>query len=198
VLYNDRFAGFNSHARLEGSHAFLSPSNYHWLNYPDEKLIERLRTVEAAARGTELHEVAARCIKHGIRLDPFQEDHDTLALYVNESLEFGMRPEQTLFYSFNCYGTADAIGFNPDLAFLRIHDLKTGVSKASEMQLYIYAGLFCLEYEYRPFEIDGELRIYQNGESFVYPIDAERLAFVYDRIQTAHRVIEAKRNGGMR
>lgn len=29
---------FKKHSELEGKHAFLSPSGYHWINYDDEKL----------------------------------------------------------------------------------------------------------------------------------------------------------------
>ena len=29
---------FNDHWNLEGQHAFLSASKYHWINYDDEKL----------------------------------------------------------------------------------------------------------------------------------------------------------------
>ena len=40
---------FNDHSRLEGAHAFLSASKYHWVNYDDAKLIESYRTAQAAA-----------------------------------------------------------------------------------------------------------------------------------------------------
>ena len=30
---------FNKHSDLEGCHAFLSASKYHWINYDDEKLV---------------------------------------------------------------------------------------------------------------------------------------------------------------
>ena len=41
-----------------------------------------------------------------------------------------------LYYSENCFGTADVISFNDDL--LRIHDLKTGAVPARMEQLFIY------------------------------------------------------------
>lgn len=194
MLSNERFSGFNTHPKLEGSHAFLSPSTPHWLRYTEDKLIERLRTAEAAAAGTRLHETAARNIFDGIEL---KEDgrYPGLAAYVNDAIEFGMTPEQMLFYSINCYGTADAIGFDMDELFLRIHDLKTGVTKASEDQLYVYAGLFCLEYGFKPFEIQGELRIYQGDEVHVYEIDRGYLAGVYDKIRTSDETIELRRGG---
>ena len=71
-----------------------------------------------------------------------------------------------LFYSDNCFGTADAICFRD--GFLRIHDLKTGVTPAHMEQLLVYAALFCLEYVIKPSDIDSELRIYQGGNIEVY------------------------------
>lgn len=195
MLYDERFAGFNSHPRLEGTHAVLSPSSPAWLRYDRERLIERLSTIQAAALGTELHETAARNIKRRIRLMP-HDDWPVLDLYVNDAIEYGLIPEQMLFYSANCYGTADAIGFEQYIdheqydGFLRVHDLKTGNSKATMDQLYIYAGLFCREYGYRPFRINGELRIYQGDKVFVEPIDRTYLSFVYDRIKWGDDTIE--------
>jgi hypothetical protein len=195
VLYDERFAGFNSHPRLEGTHAVLSPSSPAWLRYDRERLIERLSTIQAAALGTELHETAARNIKRRIRLMP-HDDWPVLDLYVNDAIEYGLVPEQMLFYSGNCYGTADTIGFEQYIdheqydGFLRIHDLKTGSSKATMDQLYIYAGLFCREYDYKPFRINGELRIYQGDKVFVEPIDRTYLSFVYDRIKWGDDTIE--------
>ena len=47
---------FNKHFNLEGKHAFLSPSKYHWINYDDEKLIAAYCNFRAAQKGTELHD----------------------------------------------------------------------------------------------------------------------------------------------
>ena len=200
MLSNGRFSGFNTHYKLEGSHALLSPSNYHWLNYSEDKLIERLRTVEAAAMGTRLHAWAAEAISLG-RIQP--DDGDMLSAYINDALKYGLKPEQLLFYSMNCFGTADAIGFEPYVnhdafaGFLRVHDFKSGTSKTSPDQLYVYAGIFCLEYDFRPFEIEGELSIYQVGQDVrVYEIDRSHLAWVYDKIRTSNDLIEQRRNGG--
>lgn len=191
---------FNSHPKLDGTHAILSPSSYHWLNYDEEKLIARLRTVEAAALGTRKHEWAAEAILLG-RRQP--EDHDILSAYINDALDLGMIPEQMLFYSINCYGTADTIGFEPYVAdhefdgFLRIHDYKSGVAPTSEKQLYVYAGLFCHEYGYKPFRIEGELRIYQGEEVRCFEIDRLFLAQVYDKISSSDGTIEQHRVGGL-
>ena len=59
---------FNKHFGLEGKHAFLSASQYHWLNYTDDKLVDRYYTWKAAERGTRLHSIAADLITEGIKL----------------------------------------------------------------------------------------------------------------------------------
>ncbi len=140
---------FNEHSDLAGKHAFLSPSNYHWINYTDEKLHERYTASRAAQRGTELHALAHSAIELGVK---FPEDDKTLSLYVNDAIGFKMTVEQALYYSDNCYGHADTLCFRQDM--LRIHDLKTGIIGASEHQLEVYAALFYLEYILTPFEIE--------------------------------------------
>lgn len=198
MLSERRFGGFNSHPKLEGSHAVLSASNYHWLNDSEEKLLARLRNAQAAAMGTRLHAWAAETISLG-RMQP--EDGDILSVYVNDAITFGLLPEQLLFYSMHAYGTADAIGFEEYFGheqyagFLRINDYKSGVSKTSVLQLYIYAGFFCLEYGFRPFEIDGELRIYQGDEVRIYELDHDRLARTYDKIRSSNITVERERAG---
>ena len=150
---------FNDHGGLVGCHAFLGASQWHWVNYDDEKLIKRYNTYMAAQKGTELHDFAASAIKLRQRL---KGSSTTLALYVNDAIGFNMTPEQVLFYSENCFGTADSISFRDN--FLRIHDLKTGEIEAHMEQLEIYAALFCLEYNVDPNTIGIELRIYQSNE----------------------------------
>lgn len=150
---------FNDHSKLKGMHAFLSASKYHWINYDEEKLVETYSRHLAAQRGTILHDFAAQCITLGQKLP---KSSKTLNKYVNDAIGYKMMPEQVLFYSENCFGTADAISFRDNL--LRIHDLKTGESKTHMEQLMVYAALFCLEYGIKPEEIDMELRIYQNDE----------------------------------
>lgn len=131
---------FNRHFELEGLHAFLGPSKYHWLNYSEEKMADSYLNFLAAQRGTELHAFAAQCIRLGQKLPKSQK---TLNMYVNDAIGFRMTPEQPLFYSENCFGTADAISFRKDI--LRIHDYKSGAIPAHIEQLEIYAALFCLE-----------------------------------------------------
>lgn len=153
---------FNEHFRLKDKHSFMSPSSHSWVNYDEQKMDARIHASFAARRGTDLHDVAQRLIKLGVKLPDTQE---TINAYVNDCIGFRMTPEQTLYYSDNCFGTADAIGFRQNK--LRIFDLKTGINKTSMMQLLVYAALFCLEYDFKPTVIEVELRIYQNDEIYV-------------------------------
>lgn len=149
---------FNKHSNLEGRHAFLGASKYSWLNYDSEKLCESYRSMQARQRGTILHDFASQCIKLGQKLPA---SHKTLNMFVNDAIGYRMESEQILYFSDNCFGTADAISYKDKTKKLRIHDLKTGVTPASMKQLYIYAALFCLEYVMDPHSMDIELRIYQ-------------------------------------
>lgn len=181
---------FNDHSKLEGKHAFLSASNYHWLNYDLVKLAEVYRSAQAKERGTELHKFAKDAIRLGQRL---QKSPRTLNLYVNDAIGFRMTPEQILYYSENCFGTADTISF--DRKKLRVHDLKTGSTPASMAQLSIYSALFCLEYSVSPFEIEIEQRIYQNDEVQVYVPTAHEIKSISDQIIIFDREIEKLKVG---
>jgi hypothetical protein len=103
--------------------------------------------------------------------------------YVNDCIGFGMKPERVLYYSPNCYGTADAIGFRAKQKQLRIFDLKTGVTQTSMDQLQVYTALFCLEYDYKPFEIETELRIYQNDDVKVFLPDPVDISSIMEQIK---------------
>lgn len=179
---------FNKHFELEGRHAFLSPSSYHWTNYDEDKLIERYLNHQAKIRGTELHEFACSAIKLGITLPDVKK---TINMYVNDAIGFSMTPEQPLYYSPNCFGTADAISFRKGL--LRIHDLKTGVSPTSMTQLEIYMALFCLEYDINPNDIRSELRIYQLDDVEIHSPLPEDILYISDKIVTFDRRIEELR-----
>ena len=169
---------FNKHSELIGEHAFMSASKYHWLGYDDEKMLTTYKNFLAAEHGTKLHELACSLIKEGIKV---QGRKTTFGMYVNDAIGYKMLPEQILFYSYNCFGTADAISFRNN--FLRIHDLKTGtITPASIKQLIIYASLFCLEYEIEPNTIDNELRIYQNNEIQKYSASPEEIRGCMDKI----------------
>ena len=39
---------FNKHSNLEGQHAFLGASKYHWINYTDEKIADAYTSYLAA------------------------------------------------------------------------------------------------------------------------------------------------------
>jgi hypothetical protein len=181
---------FNTHSRLEGQHAFLSASKYHWVNYTDEKLDRVYMAAMAAQRGTELHAFAHEAIRLGIKLPG--RGTKALNMYVNDAIGYRMKSEQVLYYSDNCFGTADAIQFRHDL--LRIHDLKTGVTPTSHHQLEVYAALFCLEYGFKPFEIAIEMRIYQFDDGPAIQMgDPDKIAHIMDRIITFDKRINAIR-----
>lgn len=176
---------FNDHSRLAGQHAFLSASGYHWINYDENKLAERWINAQAAQRGTELHDLAHRLIRLGVKLP---NNKKTLNAYVNDAIGYRMTPEQTFFYSPNCYGTADAAAFSKNL--LRIHDLKTGLIPGSMHQPEVYAAMFCLEYDVKPGEIEIELRIYQDDEIQISRPDVDVIAHIMSKIVVFDRMIE--------
>lgn len=176
---------FNKHSKLEGLHAFLGASRYHWLNYSEETLRQNYLGYKATQMGTKLHEFASKAIEYGIKLP---KNKKTLNMYVNDAIGYKMTPEQPLYYSENCFGTADAISFRNNL--LRIHDLKTGKTTASIKQLYIYAALFCLEYDIKPGNIDIELRIYQNNEVEIDNPTAEDILPIMDKIIKFDKIIQ--------
>lgn len=175
---------FNNHKNLEGCHAFLGASKYHWINYDPEKVAASYRNYLATLKGTELHDFAARCIKLGQKLPKSKK---TLNMYVNDAIGYRMTPEQVLYYSDNCFGTADSISFKDGL--LRIHDLKTGVTPAHMEQLEIYAALFCLEYKIKPADIDIELRIYQSDDIMIFDPTVEDIVPIMDKIITSDKII---------
>lgn len=177
---------FFKHSELEGKHAFLSPSKYHWINYSDDKLIDSYKKFKAVQKGTELHEWASQCIKLK-RKQP--EDNDTVNMFVNDAIGYHMASEQPLKYSDLCFGHADAISFRNNI--LRIHDLKTGEIKAHMYQLEIYAAIFCLEYNVKPSEIQIILRIYQNGEIIELEPDLDDIVHIMDRIVTGDKLLYA-------
>lgn len=179
---------FNQHSSLAGAHAFLGASKYHWINYDEEKLDRVYLASLAAQRGTDLHALATEAIRLGVKL---AARRTTLNMYVNDALGYRMTPEQVLFYSENCFGTADAISFRDDI--LRIFDLKTGVIPASPKQLEVYAALFCLEYKVKPGSIKMDLRIYQSDEIRAYESDVETITYIMDKIISFDKRIKALR-----
>ena len=176
---------WNDHSRdvPEGAHAFLSASKYHWIFYDRDKLITTYCNWLAAQRGTELHRIAKDLITNHIKLPRSKQ---TLNMYVNDSIGYRMRPEQPLLYSGNCFGTADSIEFYENKGLLRIHDLKTGITPASMHQLEVYAALFCAEYgkreNFKPGDIEMELRIYQNDEIVIANPDSNDISNIMNKI----------------
>lgn len=182
---------FAKHWELKGKHAFLSASQYHWLNYDEDKLITVYKNNQAKELGTRLHDFACNAIELGVLLD---DNGSTVSTYVNDAISYDLKPEQILYYSKNCFGTADAINFYNGT--LRIHDLKTGKTPASFMQLEIYAALFCLEYDVNPIEINTVLRIYQNNEILESEPEPDQIIYIMEKIITFDRIIDSLRMDG--
>jgi len=188
---------WHNHSRdiPNGSHAFLGASKYSWLNYDEEKLVEAYNNHLAVLRGTMLHDLAKQLILFNQKLP---SKHLTFNMYVNDAIGFKMQPEQQLFYSENCFGTADAIHYSDKKRFLRIHDLKTGKTPASLHQLEIYAALFCLEYDISPGSLSGcELRIYQNDDVLIGLPEADDIAPIMDKIITFDRILNKVKEENM-
>lgn len=182
---------WNEHSNLKGQHALiLGASQHSWLNYSEEKLVDRYLNLLAKERGTRIHALAEELISLNQKLPKQQK---TLNMYVNDAIGFKMKPEQVLYYSHNCFGTADSISFKNNL--LRIHDLKTGEIPAHMEQLYIYDALFCLEYGYKPGDIQFENRIYQNNEILIATPEADIVAPIMDKIVTFSKLLDKIEEG---
>lgn len=176
---------FARHSNLEGLHAPFSPSQPAWLRYSEQKAIDIYRNKKASEMGTIIHAWAKQTIDLGIKQPRSQK---TLYSYVNDAIGYKMSTEVVLYYSDRFFGTADAISFKKN--FLRIHDLKTGKVPAHMEQLEIYAALFCLEYGYKPGEIEMELRIYQNDEILIHKPEADDILPIMDHIVYLDKSLE--------
>lgn len=179
---------FNKHSNLVGQHAFLGASKYHWLNYDAAKIAEAFRAAQAVQMGTRLHAYAAESIDIRQKLP---KSHKTLNMYVNDAIGFNLKPEQVLYYSPNCFGTADTIDLRGNT--LRIHDLKTGKIPAHMEQLMIYAALFCLEYDIKPHDIEMLLRIYQNDDVQELKPEANDISAIAKKIIEADKIVNELR-----
>lgn len=157
---------FNRHSALADRHAFLSPSGKSWVNYDLDKLERRFHTIQAARRGVELHEYAQMAIRLRQRAP---EAPTTLNMYINDAIGYRLVPEQSLYFSDRCFGTADACGFRDGV--FRVFDLKTGEIVADITQLKIYCAIFCHEYKFNPYDITMEMRIYQNDDVVIETAD---------------------------
>ena len=201
---------WNDHHQLEGKHALLSPSQYHWLYYTPEKLETKFYTQYADAIGTVLHQLASDCIKSrtkvhskdkhlidiamykaGIPKSAYDVDFllPTFIAFVNDAIGFRMSSEIILYYSYYVFGTTDAIVYNERDKILRIHDLKSGMTPAKMEQLWVYAALYCLEYKVEPKDITIELRLYQKGEVLIDNPDGELISNVMNTIIAHDRAL---------
>lgn len=195
---------FHEHSELEGRHALLSASKYQWLTQELDAIRARAVSAYATQLGDALHDKARRLISrreklaktdrkmigfslvddYGIPEYAFDMDilYPNFMAYVNDAIGFRMTPEVKLFYSWNCFGTTDAIAYRDN--FLRIHDYKSGVTPAKIEQLKIYAGLFCLEYA-NDIHLDKlaiELRIYQGGQVLIHNPSRQEIDIVVNKI----------------
>jgi hypothetical protein len=91
----------------------------------------------------------------------------TTKQFINDSIGFRMESEKRLTVSNMIYGTADAVRYYTKDNLLRVSDLKTGKRPAKIEQVFIYAALYCYEYNLKPLNTNFEARIYQNGDIFV-------------------------------
>lgn len=177
---------FNNHYNLSGLHAPFTASQSAWIRYDDDKAREVYERKKSAELGTRLHAWAKETIDLGIKQPKSKK---TLYEYVNDAIGFKMSTEVILFYSDRFFGTADAICFREDRKtgrnVLRIHDLKTGVVGDPDKhfeQLKVYAALFCLEYKFRPDEIDIVLGVYKKDEVAFCEPDPEDIVYIMNRI----------------
>lgn len=199
---------FRKHLDLEGRHAILSASSWRWVNDDIESLTKRICSQYLAPIGTILHDIARKHIKHRIKLNKYDKKnvmlelveqgvpayvidtinfdsvYENLVRYVNDCVAYKMSPEVVLKFSDNFFGTADAIKYDEESRFLRIHDYKSGTTPAHMEQLMIYVALFCLEYAIKPNSIQCELRIYQGAEPTIYEPSVEEITHIIEKIIT--------------
>ena len=204
---------FEPHLKLQGKHASLSPSQPHWLRYNEDDLFQKYVSMYAQSMGTSLHALAETLIRNNLKLKKgdrltvlshllndgiprnvidMDRIYSNFMTYVNDAIGFKLTPEQILYYSDYCFGTADAISFRKvdGKDFLRIHDYKSGTTPAKMEQLLVYAALFCLEYKVKPGEIEMELRIYQNDEVIFHNPTAEEILPIMDTIIQHSKTLE--------
>ena len=213
---------YNDHSKLEGKHAFLSASKNSWLNKDENQILDSYARQYVKDIGTALHDIARKHIKHRIKMTKASkreimlslvEDYyipviaiergidfdgvfENLVVYVNDAISYRMVPEQILYYSDLCFGTADAITDINSILLkkeLKIFDLKTGTTPVHIEQLLIYAALFCLEYNVRPGDLTIELRIYQTQKDEVICMHptAENIAPIMDKIVSINKNIDS-------
>lgn len=177
---------WKNYSHLKNTHAFLSPSRHYWINYSPEKLVTSYQNHRRVVLGTQYHSLAEQLITLAIRLPNTSAAFNR---FVNDAIGFRMKAEVVLYFSDNCYGTADAISYHDKV--LRIHDLKTGSAPGAMEQLLIYAALFFFNYVIDPKETEGiYLRIYQNEEIIEFDAHPEDIVHIMEKIKDADEIIE--------
>lgn len=135
-------------------HASLSPSAAErWWNCPGSVVLSAdipSTTSEYAAEGTKAHELAEKMLTDQPRASGYSaEMRDNVRVYVDHvrALADGegivLQVEQQVKVTEECWGTADALVWNPKLRTLFVRDLKYGagvpVEVRGNLQLKIYA-----------------------------------------------------------
>lgn len=204
---------FIKHSDKVGKHAMLSASSWRWIDDDREGLLKRITSQYATVVGDILHKIACEHIRFSIKLNKYDKKNvilrllsegippmvldrmgidsmfDNLLSYVNDCIGYKMTPEVVLMYSDLMWATTDAIIFDEREHFLRIHDLKSGVTQAHMEQLLIYEGLFCLEYQVSPEDVNSELRIYQSNQIIYLEPTPEEVRGVMDQIVTGDQLL---------
>ena len=57
-------------------------------------------------------------------------------------------------------------------------------------QLLVYTAIFCLEYGFKPHQIEIELRLYQNEEIQIYEPTVDEIVHIMDKIVMFDQRIE--------
>lgn len=149
-----------------------------------------MKIVEPKRGIKDPHAYAARSIRFGRK---FPQSKKTLNAYINDAIDLHMIPEVGLYYSENCYGTADAIHFANN--FLRIHALRTKHEPADMKQLLICDALFCLKHGIKPCDIQIENRIYQNDKVLIAKPTFEEINPIIEKIKEFDRVVREVKLG---
>lgn len=191
---------FKKSSNLSGMHAFLSPSSYSWLGMDEDKLVASYYRKQQTVRGDKLHAYAQQAIE--LR-QPQPENGTTVATYINDAIGYRMEAEVPLYYSADCFGTADSLSCREEkwedgkFITLRISDLKTGINPADMKQLLIYAALFFWEYRdlFKPEAIRVILRIYQNDAIEELIPDVVLIREIMSKVRFAAKVIAKEREG---
>ena len=140
-----------------------------------------------------MHELASNMILYSIMPENNENALNQFVIDALTMFDEPMSSEVLLYYSDECFGTADAIYYDEEKKHLQVHDLKTGVSKPSFKQLWIYCALFCLEYDKKPEDLTFECRLYQLGAMDIDAPDPKDVRAIMNQIVSMSNVIEGVR-----